>query len=60
MSGHPCYAWTFAEAFWWGLMTITTVGKYGRPDHLPKPLTVTHTMSHNITELLYMDQSCLW
>ena len=24
--GHPCYSWTFLEAFWWGLMTITTVG----------------------------------
>ena len=23
---HPCYAWTFIESFWWGLMTITTVG----------------------------------
>ena len=23
---HPCYTWTFIEAFWWGLMTITTVG----------------------------------
>ena len=23
---HPCYTWTFLEAFWWGLMTITTVG----------------------------------
>ena len=22
----PCYSWTFVEAFWWGLMTITTVG----------------------------------
>ena len=25
-SSHPCYSWTFIEAFWWGLMTITTVG----------------------------------
>ena len=24
---HPCYSWTFVESFWWGLMTITTVGK---------------------------------
>jgi len=23
---HPCYTWTFIESFWWGLMTITTVG----------------------------------
>ena len=26
LSDHPCYTWTFIEAFWWGLMTITTVG----------------------------------
>ena len=24
---HPCYSWTFVESFWWGLMTITTVGE---------------------------------
>ena len=22
----PCYSWTFVESFWWGLMTLTTVG----------------------------------
>merc|ERR1719237_264598 len=22
----PCYSWTFIESFWWGLMTLTTVG----------------------------------
>ena len=26
MDGGSCYSWTFIEAFWWGLMTITTVG----------------------------------
>ena len=26
IGNHPCYTWTFLEAFWWGLMTITTVG----------------------------------
>merc|ERR1719397_1235235 len=25
-ASNPCYRWTFIEAFWWGLMTITTVG----------------------------------
>ena len=23
---HPCYSWTFVDSFWWGLMTICTVG----------------------------------
>ena len=23
---NPCYSWTFIESFWWGLMTLTTVG----------------------------------
>jgi hypothetical protein len=22
----PCYSWTMVESFWWGLMTLTTVG----------------------------------
>merc|ERR1719233_2067244 len=26
IGSHPCYTWTFVESFWWGLMTITTVG----------------------------------
>ena len=26
IGGHPCYTWTFIDAVWWGLMTITTVG----------------------------------
>ena len=26
IGNHPCYTWTFVESFWWGLMTITTVG----------------------------------
>ena len=26
LGGHPCYRWTFIDAVWWGLMTITTVG----------------------------------
>ena len=31
---HPCYTWTFIEAFWWGLMTITTVGYELNPKEL--------------------------
>lgn len=23
---NPDFTWTFVESFWWGLMTITTVG----------------------------------
>ena len=23
---HPCYNWSFVDSFWWGLMTICTVG----------------------------------
>ena len=26
IGNHPCYSWTYMEAFWWGLMTMTTVG----------------------------------
>ena len=26
LGSHPCYTWTFIDAVWWGLMTITTVG----------------------------------
>ena len=26
LGNHPCYSWTYMEAFWWGLMTMTTVG----------------------------------
>merc|ERR1719300_858236 len=26
IGSHPCYAWTYMESFWWGLMTMTTVG----------------------------------
>ena len=26
MERDPCYSWTFIESFWWGLMTLTTVG----------------------------------
>ena len=26
IGNHPCYSWTYMESFWWGLMTMTTVG----------------------------------
>ena len=26
LGNHPCYSWTYMESFWWGLMTMTTVG----------------------------------
>ncbi len=26
MAADPCLQWTFVESFWWGLMTLTTVG----------------------------------
>ena len=26
IASDPCYSWTFVESFWWGLMTLTTVG----------------------------------
>ena len=26
LAADPCLSWTFVESFWWGLMTLTTVG----------------------------------